>query len=266
MIQYKTKEEIELMRISAQLVSATLAEVAKVIKPGMRCLEIDKLAETFILDNGATPSFKNYNGFPATCCISVNEAVVHGIPNDYEIKDGDLISVDVGVFKNGFHGDSAYTFSVGEIPKSIEKLISATKKSLDIGVSKAIIGNRIGDIGYAIQEYLEKERGYGVVRELVGHGLGRSLHEDPQVPNYGKRGNGPLIKEGLVIAIEPMVNLGTREVAHLDDNWTVVTLDGKMSVHFEHTVSVGKGKPDLLSSFEPIMIAEKANSALTFVE
>jgi methionyl aminopeptidase len=263
MIHYKTKEEIELIRHSAQLVSATLAEVARQLKPGMSTLEVDAIAETFIRDHGAVPSFKNYKGFPATCCISVNEAIVHGIPNQYIIKEGDVVSVDVGVYANGFHGDSAYTFAVGEVPAHVQKLITATKTALNKGLEKAVVGNRVGDIAYAIQEYVEKERGYGVVRELVGHGLGRNLHEDPQVPNYGRRGSGAVLKEGLVIAIEPMVNLGTREVEYLEDNWTVVTRDRKVSVHYEHTVAVMKGKPDVLSTFADIELAEKANPALS---
>lgn len=262
MIHYKTKEEIELIRESAQLVSATLAEVASRLKPGMSTLDVDAIAETFIRDHGAVPSFKNYKGFPNTCCISVNEAVVHGIPNAYTLREGDIVSVDVGVYKNGFHGDSAYTFAIGEVPTHVQKLMAATKTALAKGIEKAVVGNRVGDIAYAIQEYVEKERGYGVVRELVGHGLGRNLHEDPQVPNYGRRGSGAVLKEGLVIAIEPMVNLGTRDVEYLEDGWTVVTRDRKASVHYEHTVAVAKGKPDVLSTFADIEVAEKANTAL----
>ncbi len=262
MIYYKSPEEIELIRQSALLVSATLAEVARNLKPGMSTLDVDAIAEKFIRDHGATPSFKNYRGFPNTCCISVNEAVVHGIPNGHILKDGDIVSVDVGVYSNGFHGDSAYTFALGEIPVHVQKLMAATKVALQKGIEKAVTGNRIGDIAYAIQEYVEKERGYGVVRELVGHGLGRNLHEDPQVPNYGRRGSGSVLKEGLVIAIEPMVNLGTRDVEYLEDGWTVVTRDRKASVHYEHTVSVQKGKADVLSSFADIELAEKNNPAL----
>jgi methionyl aminopeptidase len=262
MIHYKSKEEIELMRKSALLVSATLEEVAKALKPGMTTLEVDGLAEQFILDNGAVPSFKNYRGFPNTCCISVNEAVVHGIPNNYVLKDGDIVSVDVGVYLNDFHGDSAYTFAIGNVQENVLQLMGATKASLYKGIEKAVAGNRIGDIAYAIQEYTEKERRYGVVRELVGHGVGRNLHEDPQVPNYGKRGSGPIMKEGLVIAIEPMINLGVKEVEYLDDGWTVVTRDDKPSVHYEHTVAVMKGKADVLSSFAGIEQAEKQNAEL----
>lgn len=262
MVHYKTKEEIELMRESAQLVSATLAEVARQLKPGMSTLDIDAIAEQFIRDHGAVPSFKNYKGFPNTCCISVNEAVVHGIPNSYIIREGDLVSVDVGVYKNDFHGDSAYTFAIGEVPAHVRKLMAATKAALNKGIEKAVVGNRVGDIAYAIQDYLERERGYGVVRELVGHGLGRNLHEDPQVPNYGRRGSGAVLKEGLVIAIEPMVNLGTRDVEYLEDGWTVVTRDRKVSVHYEHTVSVQKGKADVLSTFVEIEAAEQQNPVL----
>ncbi|RPE09638.1 type I methionyl aminopeptidase [Chitinophaga lutea] len=265
MIHYKTKEEIELIRQSAQLVSATLAEVAARLKPGMSTLDVDAIAEQFIRDHGAVPSFKNYKGFPNTCCISVNEAVVHGIPNGHILKEGDVVSVDVGVFSNGFHGDSAYTFAIGEVPTHVQKLMAATKAALMKGIEKAVVGNRVGDIAYAIQDYVERERGYGVVRELVGHGLGRNLHEDPQVPNYGRRGSGAVLKEGLVIAIEPMVNLGTRDVEYLEDGWTVVTRDRKVSVHYEHTVAVMKGKADMLSTFEHIEAAEKKNEALNSV-
>ncbi|MBV7533552.1 type I methionyl aminopeptidase [Chitinophaga sp. sic0106] len=262
MIQYKTKEEIELIRKSALLLSDALAEVARTIKPGMSTLEVDAVADRYIVEHGATPSFKNYKGFPAACCISVNEAVVHGIPDKYVLKDGDIVTVDCGVFMNGFHADSAYTFAIGNVAENILRLMGATKASLYKGIEKAIVGNRIGDISYAIQEYTEKERGYGVVRELVGHGLGRHLHEDPQVPNYGKRGSGPVMKEGLVIAIEPMINLRSKDVEYLEDGWTVVTRDNSASVHFEHTVAVGKGKADILSNFAEIEKAEKNNPEL----
>jgi len=263
MVHYKTKEEIELMRKSALLVSATLEEVASKLKPGMSTLEVDDIAEKFILANGATPSFKNYKGFPASICASVNAEVVHGIPNAYVLQDGDIISVDVGVYLNGFHGDSAYTFAIGNVKPEILQLMRETKAALYKGIEKAVAGNRIGDISNAIQEHTEKQRGYGVVRELVGHGLGRNLHEDPQVPNYGKRGSGPIMKEGLVIAIEPMVNLGGKDVEYMEDGWTVITRDEKPSVHFEHTVAVMKGKADVLSSFSGIEKAEQNNPALT---
>jgi methionyl aminopeptidase len=260
---YKTSAEVELIRESSLLVSATLAEVAKQIKPGMTTLQIDALAEQFIRDNNATPSFKNYKGFPFTCCISVNDAVVHGFPNERPIAEGDIVSVDVGVYKNGFHGDSAYTFAVGEISEEVKKLLQVTKESLYLGIEKAVAGNRVGDISFAVQDHAERKHKYGVVRELVGHGLGRHLHEEPQVPNYGKRGTGPKMKEGLVICIEPMVNMGVKEVWYEDDGWTVKTKDGLPAAHFEHTVCVRRGKADVLSNFEPIETAEKNNPYLT---
>jgi methionyl aminopeptidase len=262
MIHYKTKEEIELMRISSLLVSKTLAEVAKIIRPGISTLELDAFAEGFIRDNGAVPSFKGYQDFPYACCISVNDAVVHGFPVKEPLKDGDIVSVDVGVFKNGFHGDSAYTFAIGEIGEDIKKLLHVTKQSLYKGIEKAVHGNRVGDIAFAIQNYTEKEHGYGVVRELVGHGLGKKLHEEPQVPNYGKRGTGAKLKEGMVIAIEPMINLGTKNIYHDKDGWTIRTEDGKAAAHYEHNVSIQKGKADILSSYTEIEAAEKANSNL----
>lgn len=262
MIHYKTKAEIELMRESSLLVSKTLAEVAKLIRPGISTLELDQFADKFITDNGATPSFKGYQGFPFACCISVNDAVVHGFPTKDLLKDGDIVSVDVGVFKNGFHGDSAYTFAVGEIAPEIKQLLRVTKESLYKGIEKAIHGNRVGDIGFAIQQYTEKDHGYGVVRELVGHGLGRKLHEDPQVPNYGKRGTLAKLKEGMVIAIEPMINLGTKNVFHDADGWTIRTEDGKPAAHYEHNVCIQRGKADILSSFTEIEAAEKANANL----
>lgn len=259
MIHYKSKAEIELMRESSLLVSETLALVASYIKPGVTTLQLDKIAEEFILDNGAKASFKGYNGFPFACCISVNDAVVHGFPNKAELKEGDLVSVDTGVFKNGFHGDSAYTFGVGEIADELKQLMRVTKESLYKGIEKAIHGNRTGDIAFAIQEHTEKQYGYGVVRDLVGHGLGRHLHEEPQVPNFGKRGTGAKLKEGMVIAIEPMINLGTKDVFHDKDGWTIRTADGKPAAHYEHDVAIQKGKADILSSFVKIEAAEKAN-------
>jgi methionyl aminopeptidase len=261
MIKYKTEDEIKLMQISALLVSATIAEVAKVIKPGVTTLELDKLAAEFIADNKAKPSFLNYSGYPHNITISVNDAVVHGFPNKIPLKGGDVVSVDVGVYKNGYHGDHAYTFILGEVDASILKLVSTTKASLYEGIKYAIAGNRIGDIAYAIQNYNEKQ-GYGIVRELVGHGLGRDMHEDPQVPNYGKRGSGTLLKENVVLAIEPMVNLGSRHVYTEKDGWTIKTQDGKPSAHFEHDVCVKKGKALILSNYAPIEAAEKANSEL----
>jgi methionyl aminopeptidase len=262
MIHYKTKEEIELMRISSQLVSKTLAEVAKIIKPGISTLELDTFADNFIKENGATPSFKGYQDFPFACCISVNDAVVHGFPTKAPLQSGDIVSVDVGVFKNDFHGDSAYTFAVGEITDEVKKLLHVTKASLYKAIEKAIIGNRVGDIAYAVQYHTEKENGYGVVRDLVGHGLGRELHEEPQIPNYGKRGTGAKLKEGMVLAIEPMINMGTYKVFNDEDGWTIRTGDGKPSAHYEHNVCVQKGKADILSSFVEIEAAEKANSYL----
>jgi methionyl aminopeptidase len=262
MIHYKSKAEIELIRESSLLVSKTLAEVAKIIKPGISTFELDQFAEKFILDNGATASFKGYQDFPFACCISVNDAVVHGFPTKDALKDGDIVSVDVGAFKNGFHGDSAYTFAVGEISAELKQLLRVTKESLYKGIEKAIHGNRVGDIAYAVQQYTEKEHGYGVVRELVGHGLGRKLHEEPQVPNYGKRGTLQKLKEGMVIAIEPMINLGTKNVYHDKDGWTIKTEDGKPAAHYEHTICIQRGKADILSSFTEIEAAEKANSNL----
>ncbi|MEO6930452.1 MAG: type I methionyl aminopeptidase [Chitinophagaceae bacterium] len=262
MIQLKNAEQIELIRKSCTLVSDTLAGVASLIKPGMNTLDIDKYAEEFILDNKAIPSFKHYKGFPFTCCISVNDAVVHGFPNRGELKDGDVVSVDVGVYLNGYHGDSAYTFAIGTISEEVKNLLRVTKESLYLGIQKAVAGNRVGDISAAVQEYTERKFGYGVVRELVGHGLGKSLHEDPQVPNYGKRGSGTKLQEGLVIAIEPMINLGVRNIVHDEDGWTVRTRDGKPSAHYEHTIAVKKDKADILSSFKKIEANEKANTAL----
>ncbi|MBL7930716.1 MAG: type I methionyl aminopeptidase [Bacteroidia bacterium] len=254
MIYLKTREEIELMRESALMVSRTLAVIAKEIKPGVTPIFLDKLAEQYIRDNGGIPAFKGYKGgrgvpdFPATLCISINEAVVHGIPGNKPLQNGDIISVDCGVKKNGFFGDHAYTFAVGEIKPEVQKLIDVTKESLYLGIQQMISGNRIGDISFAIQQHAEKH-GYGVVRELVGHGLGRNMHEEPEVPNYGKRGDGPKIKEGMVLAIEPMINLGTKNIRQLNDGWTIVTTDGKPSVHFEHDVAVVDGKPEILSSY-----------------
>jgi methionyl aminopeptidase len=262
MIYYKTEAEIELMRQSALLVSKSLTEVASILRPGMTTLAIDEMIGRYIRDHGAIPSFLNYHGYPFNSCISVNDVVVHGFPGKGELREGDIISVDVGVILNGFHGDHAYTFSIGNPGPEILQLIRVTKEALYKGIEKAIAGNRIGDISSAIQEYTEKKYGYGVVRELVGHGLGRSLHEDPQVPNYGKRGSGPKMKEGLVLAIEPMINLGSREVYTEADGWTVRTVDHKASVHFEHDVCVRKLKADILSDYSIIEAAEKANPHL----
>jgi len=262
MIHYKTREEIEFMRESALLVGKTHAIVAAAIKPGVTTLYLDSIAEAFIRDNKATPSFKGYNGYPFCCCISVNDAVVHGFPSKNELKDGDIISVDIGAFKNGFHGDSAYTYAIGNISAEIKQLLRVTKDSLYKGIEKAVHGNRVGDIANAIQTYTERERGYGVVRDLVGHGLGRHLHEEPQVPNFGKRGTGAKLKEGMTIAIEPMINLGTKDVFHDKDGWTIRTADGKPSAHYEHDICIRKGKADILSSFTDTEAAEKANIEL----
>lgn len=263
MIHIKTAEEIAIHRQSCLLVGETLAMLAQHIKPGITSMQLNDLAETFLKDNGATPSFKNYHGYPYATCISVNDAVVHGFPNNEPLKEGDVISIDIGAYKNGFHGDSAYTFALGVTDADVLKLLRVTKESLYKGIEKAIVGNRIGDIANAIQEYTERKHGYGVVRELVGHGLGRSMHEDPQVPNYGKKGTGAKLKAGMVIAIEPMINLGKKDVFTEDDGWTIRTQDGKVSAHFEHDVHVQPNKADILSSFDPIEKEEAKNEYLT---
>jgi len=249
MIYLKTDEEIELLRESNILIAKTLGEIAKVIQPGFTTLELDKIAEEYIRDNGGTPGFLNYQGFPNTLCTSVNEQVVHGIPNNKPLQNGDIVSVDCGVIMNGFCGDSAYTFCVGEVSSEIRSLLSTTRESLYKGIEKAVAGNRIGDIGFAIQNYCET-RGYSVVREMVGHGVGRDLHEAPEVPNYGRRGNGILLKPGMVIAIEPMINLGKRDIVQESDGWTIRTIDKKVSAHFEHSVAIRKNEVDILSSFK----------------
>lgn len=251
MIQLKTIDELRLMRESAQLVSRTLGMLAKEIKPGINTLYLDKLAYDFIKDHGAEPAFLGYGGFPNSLCISPNNQVVHGFPNKDEIKEGDILSVDCGAVLNGFVGDHAYTFEIGEVKPEIKKLLRVTKESLYKGVAQCVRGKRIGDISYAIQSHCEKE-GYGVVKELVGHGVGRTMHEDPQVPNYGRQGSGKVIKDGLTIAIEPMVNMGTEKVKFHNDGWTVTTLDNQPSAHFEHDVAVINGKPVLLSTFRYI--------------
>ena len=262
MIIYKNNEEVELIRESCKLVNDAIAEIAKLIKPGISTLTLNDRAEEYIRDHGAIPSFKNYHGFPYACCMSVNDAVVHGFPTDVELKEGDVISADVGALKNKFHGDSAYTFALGPISDEVKQLLRVTKESLYKGIEKAIVGNRVGYIAFAVQDYTERKNGYGVVRELVGHGLGKELHEDPQVPNYGKRGTGPKLKNGLVIAIEPMINLGGKEVYNDKDGWTIRTNDGKPAAHYEHSVCVRKNKADILSSFDSIEAAEKANTLL----
>jgi methionyl aminopeptidase len=251
MILYKTEEEIELIRASAQVLAQAHGEVAGMIKEGVTTRQLDRRAEEFIRDHGGQPSFKGYNGFEYSLCISPNSVVVHGFPNDEPLKSGDIVSVDCGVFLNGYHSDSAYTYPIGEVAPEVLKLLEDTKQSLYLGIEQAVAGNRIGDIGYAIQNYVEK-RGYGVVRELVGHGLGKKLHEAPEVPNYGKRGAGTKLQEGLVIAIEPMVNLGTKSVVQEKDGWTIRTKDRKASAHFEHTVVIRKDKAEILTSFDYI--------------
>ncbi len=247
-IYYKSLEEIELIRESSLLVSKTLAEVAKIIAPGITTLKLDQLAFEFIKDHGAIPAFLNYGGFPFSLCISPNEQVVHGFPSKYVIQEGDLISVDCGVIKNNFFGDSAYTFSIGEVSAEKKKLCSVTQQCLVLAIDKAVVGMRIGDIAFAVQNHAETN-GFGVVRELVGHGVGVKLHEKPEVPNYGKRGSGIKLEEGMVIAIEPMINAGTAGVKFWSDGWTVTSNDNKPSAHFEHTVAVKKGKADVLSTF-----------------
>ncbi len=251
MIFYKTEEEIELIRESAQILGKAHGEVAKHVKAGVKTKDLDKIAEEFIADHGAKASFKGYNGFPATLCISTNEVVVHGFPSEYELKDGDIISIDCGVFYKGFHSDSAYTYPVGEISPETLSLLKATKESLYKGIEEAKFGSRIGDVAYAVQKYVE-DRGYTVVRELVGHGLGRSLHEGPEVPNYGKRGRGPKLNEGLVIAIEPMVNLGARNIVQESDGWTIRTRDRQPSAHYEHTVAIFKDRTEILTTHKYI--------------
>ena len=251
MIYYKTEEEIELVRKSSLLVAKTHAEIAGLIKPGITTLALDKIAEEFIRDNGGFPAFKGYGGFPNTLCMSPNEQVVHGIPNDIALENSDILSVDCGVVMNGYYGDSAFTYEVGEVDAEIKQLLKVTKESLYKGIEQAVAGNRIGDIGYAVQQHAESF-GYGVVRELVGHGVGKNLHESPEVPNHGRRGKGVMLKEGLVIAIEPMINMGTKRILQHNDGWTITTIDNKPSAHFEHTIVVRKVKAEILSSFEEI--------------
>jgi len=251
MIHYKSSEEIELIKESADILGRAHGEIAKLIKPGINTNKLDKLAEEFIKDNGGVPSFKNYNGFPYTLCVSPNEQVVHGFPSDKELKDGDVLSIDCGVFYKGFHSDSAYTYAVGNVTEDVKQLLQVTKESLYKGIEKAVVGNRTGDIGFAIQNFVEGY-GYTVVRELVGHGVGESLHESPEVPNYGKRGRGAKLKEGMVIAIEPMINLGKRDIVQENDGWTIRTKDRATSAHFEHTVAVTKEGVEVLTTHKYI--------------
>jgi methionyl aminopeptidase len=265
-IPYKTDEEIEIIRQNCLLVSATLAEVASHLKPGITGLELDRLAETFIRDHQAVPAFKGYPGtvfdFPGSLCISFNDVIVHGIPDNRIVREGDVVSIDCGVKKDGFFGDSAFTFAVGEISPEAMKLLVVTRECLDLGIHAARAGNRLGDIGYAIQHHAETVHGYGVIREMVGHGIGRKLHEPPEVPNYGKRGKGPMLQEGLTIAIEPMINLGTREIIMKKDGWTLHTRDLKPSAHYEHTIAVRKAEAQVLSSHEGVDQAIKNNGNL----
>ncbi len=256
MIFLKTEDEIELMRAANLLVAATLAEIARVIRPGVTTKELDRLAEDFIRGHGAVPTFKGFPNpygwpFPASICTSVNDEVVHGIPNDRPLQDGDVVSVDCGAQLAGYNGDSCYTFCVGNVSEEVRLLLRTTKEALYKGIDAVVAGRRIGDIGYAVQRHCES-KGYGVVKEFVGHGIGKEMHEDPQVPNYGKRGEGPMIKNGLCIAIEPMITLGSPQIGMMPDKWTVKTMDGKCAAHFEHTVAVHQGKVDILSSFEEI--------------
>ncbi|MCF8229184.1 MAG: type I methionyl aminopeptidase [Bacteroidales bacterium] len=258
MIHIKTEEEIDLLRESSLLVGKTLAEVARIMKPGCRTIELDKRAEAFIRSHDAVPGFLGYNGFPSSLCISVNEVVVHGFPGEYELKEGDIVSIDCGVLKNGFYGDSAYTFAVGEVSEEKKMLMQRTKESLYLAIEQAVHGKRLGDIGNAVQSYVE-QFGYNVVRDLVGHGLGKNLHEKPEVPNYGRKGTGTKLKERMVLAIEPMVNLGTRNVIQEKDGWTIRTADRFPSAHYEHDVVIRKDKAEILSTFEYIEEVLKAN-------
>jgi methionyl aminopeptidase len=260
-VYIKTDEEIGLIRESSLLVGKTLAEVAKLIRPGIKTSELDRVAEAFIRDHKAEPAFKGYSGFPATLCISPNEQVVHGIPGSYELKEGDIVSVDCGVKMNGFFGDSAYTFAVGEIREEVKQLLRVTRASLYLAIEQCVEGKRIGDVSSAVQEHCESF-GYGIVRELVGHGVGRDLHEAPEVPNYGRKGSGMKLLEGMVIAVEPMVNMGTKEVKQWSDGWTITTKDKKPSAHFEHTVAVRKNKAEILSSFSEIEEVLKGQNIL----
>lgn len=248
MIIQKTREEIELMRESALVVSRTLGMIAAEIKPGITTLQLDKMAEEFIRDQGAVPGFLGLYGCPSTLLTSVNEEIVHGLPNNRAIEEGDVVSVDCGAIKNEFYGDHAYTFAIGDVAPETKKLLQVTKESLYIGIREFRIGNRVEDVGNAIQKYTESH-GYGVVRELVGHGLGRKMHEAPEMPNYGKRGRGKQFIEGMVVAIEPMINMGTKNIKQLKDGWTIITADKKPSAHFEHNVAIVDGKPELLSTY-----------------
>ncbi|HKL38638.1 MAG TPA: type I methionyl aminopeptidase [Bacteroidales bacterium] len=251
MLKLKSAEEIEKLRENNDIVSRTLAELGSMIRPGITTLELDRRAEEFIRDHGAVPGFLGYGGFPKSICTSVNDAVVHGIPSEYELKEGDIISIDVGTIKHGYYGDSAYTFAVGEIDQQVRRLLKETRESLFTGIEKAVAGNRVGDISHAVQFHAENA-GFSVVREMVGHGLGSSMHESPEIPNYGKRGKGTKLKEGLVICIEPMINLGSRNIKQDRDGWTIRTMDGKPSAHFELALAIRNGEADILSTFDYI--------------
>ncbi len=267
MIYYKTPEEIEVMRNSNLLVSKTLAHLAGIIRPGISGADIDHEAEKFIRDHGAEPAFKGYHGFPAALCVSVNEAVVHGIPSKEQVfKEGDVVSVDCGVLLNGYHGDSAYTFALAGTSEKVMKLLEVTKEALYRAIAQVQVGKRLGDIGFAVQEFAERQYGYGIVRDLVGHGIGRELHEAPEVPNYGRRGRGIKLQEGLVIAIEPMINMGTKEVRQLPDGWTIVSKDKTPSAHYEHVVAVKRTGPEVLSDFSIIEQVELKNDNLCVVK
>ena len=264
MIFLKTEDEIELLRQANLLIGRTLAELAKIIKPGVTTLELDKVAEEFIRDHGAIPTFKGFPNpfggpFPASICTSVNDVVVHGIPNNVPLKDGDIVSVDCGTKLNGFCGDSCYTFLVGEVSEEVKQLCKVTKEALYLGIEQAVAGHRLGDIGYAVENHCTSHS-YGVVREFVGHGVGRDMHEDPQVPNYGKRGTGTMLKNGLCIAIEPMITMGSRQVFMDSDRWTIRTRDGKPAAHYEHSLAVRQGRAEVLSSFDEIekILGDKA--------
>ena len=262
-VYYKTEAEVGFMKLAATLVSKTLTEVAKMLKAGVTTLQIDTLCAEFVRDNKAIPSFLNYRGYPHNICASVNDVVVHGFPNNKPLCEGDIVSIDMGVILNGWHGDHAYTFVIGQASDAANQLVNVTKESLYKGIEKAIVNNRIGDIAFAIQEHTERKHKYGVVRDLVGHGIGKSLHEDPHMPNFGTRGSGMKLKENLVLAIEPMINMGNKEVFTESDGWTVKTKDGKPSVHFEHDVCVKRGKALILSDYSIIEAAEQANPNLT---
>lgn len=249
MIYLKTDEEIELMRESNLLLGQTLGELAKWVAPGISTLKLDSIAEEYIRDNGGIPSCLGYSGYPNSICASVNEQVVHGIPSEYVLKDGDIISIDLCVLKNGFHGDSTYTFCVGEVSYDVRRLLKTTKEALYLGIEQAVDGKRVGDISNAIQSYCEK-KGYSVVREMCGHGIGKHMHEEPEVPNYGRRGCGPILRSGMVIAIEPMINMGSRNIVIERDGWTTRTRDRKPSAHYELSVAVREGKADILSTFK----------------